>query len=222
MVSGDGRRDAPEDYERIDITQWRPSDQPIITPERAAKGDILVERDPPTKRQQERGEPGNVRFAQAHVQNILNWLYEQDKLTDQHVYDGQTYEIWQHIYQSRRAMRRKDPLFSIPGFEEQEATSERGFTLILLRMPIRHQRAVESAIHTYATGQARFLARKNLRHFVDAFESLSSLLPPIHDELKRLREAAKNQAAKEAEIEEKLRALAYEKTTCAKHKSMEY
>ena len=41
MVSGDGRRDAPEDYERIDITQWRPSDQPIVTPERAAKGDMV-------------------------------------------------------------------------------------------------------------------------------------------------------------------------------------
>lgn len=233
MVSGD-RRDA-EEYTRIDASEhvrWnnalgadgKPVD-PMIKPERLAKGDWSFTRDCeackgrgtqphesgfgtfPCPNCQGRGKTHDapdtpiheVRYAQAHVQNILNWLHERGLLSDQHVFDGQSFEIWQDVYQARRTMRRKDPLYTVRGYEENEDQCEYGYTLILARMPVRHQRVVEATIRTFATGHQRQMAHDRRHSIVRAFDTLTHLMPGIRDEIKRLKERDEVQAAEEAE-----------------------
>jgi hypothetical protein len=230
-----GGREAGDD-QRIDASQhvrWnnalgpdgKPVD-PMIKPERLAKGDWSFTRDcelckgrgtqphesgfgtVPCPGCYGRGKTHDapdtpiheVRYAQAQVQNVLNWLYERDLLTDQHVFDGQTYEIWREVYQARRTMRRKDPLYSVRGYEETEAQCEYGYSLLLVRLPVRHHRTVEYAVATFATSHARQVAQRSQKSILHAFEALSRMMPDVREEVKRLRERDPVQAKEEAEF----------------------
>ncbi|OJW21183.1 MAG: hypothetical protein BGO49_24530 [Planctomycetales bacterium 71-10] len=212
MVSGDRRES--EDYEHIDVTQWRPANQPIVTPERAAKGDLVYNTpcsecngrgsfpDPygrgivPCRTCHGRGTNQvigdialqHVRFAQAQVQNVMNWLWERGTLDDQHLHDGQTYEQWQMVQQARLGLRRK--VAASGEATDGDDLRERGFTLLLIRVPARHQKWIDHAVHTNAaSGHVRFIAQRNCRFYREAFDCLSGKLPPIMEELKALREA---------------------------------
>lgn len=96
-------------------------------------------------------------------------------------------------------MRRKDPLYTVRGYEENEDQCEYGYTLILARMPVRHQRVVEATIRTFATGHQRQMAHDRRHSIVRAFDTLTHLMPGIRDEIKRLKERDEVQAAEEAE-----------------------
>lgn len=220
------RRDAPEDYEHIDFSEWRPAGEPVVSEFRRQHGDLHFTRDCLACNGRGKSENPNglgvipcdgcggkgrlheaedvrlkdVRFAQAQVQNVMNFLaesYDQNGnpwLDAQHVHDGQTFERWQAIFQAKTAGIRCNSLYYGGGESEGEGICEKGFSLIVMRLPVQYQRAVETAIHTFAnTGQARFLAQQNAKYYARAFERLSFLMPGILDDLKTLKERMKRE-----------------------------
>ncbi len=117
----------------IDPSHWL-NGGPVVTPERAAKGDLFTGPDcqvchasgniphPGDKTVKltcrtckGRGWVGTVnaasvdsndiRHAQVQVRNILNLLHEREVLDDQHVRDGQTFECWQMWFTAELSCR---------------------------------------------------------------------------------------------------------------------
>jgi hypothetical protein len=136
-----------------------------------------------------------VRYAQSQVQNVMNYLAElRDEhgnfwLDDQNVEDGRTFERWQMIFQAKTSRVARNHLYYDGDDPGEAGFAEKGFNFIILRLPVQHFRAVDAAIHTFAnTGQARFLAGKNARHYQRAFQRLTFLMPGVHSDLKGLRE----------------------------------
>jgi hypothetical protein len=228
--SGNGRRGdsgpCAEDYERIDITQWHASGDPVVSEFRRQHGDLQFTKD--CMQCNGRGKSDNphglgvipcdgcggrgriheaedvklkdIRFAQVQVRNVMNYLADSFDQTgnpwldEQNIHDGQTYERWQAIFQAKTAGVRCNHLYYVGGEAEGEGISEKGFSLILMRLPVQYQRAIESAIHTLAdTGHARFLARRNAKYYARAFGRLTFLMPGVLDDLKTLKEKLKRE-----------------------------
>lgn len=103
-----------------------PADEPIITPERRAKGDLLIDIPCPEcdgkagearrlcKSCRARGRvqapdqsaiaTADIRFVQLHANTVMNHLNREGVLTGQHVHDGQTFEAWRIVFRATNGL----------------------------------------------------------------------------------------------------------------------
>lgn len=188
----------------IDKTQWLPEGLPIITQERALKGDIVTD-DPCDgcdmsgkdsngdicKKCKGKGRTGSknavyvdfssIRFAHTQMRNIMNYFWNAGTITDQHFHDGQTFQIWRDIHQV--ALGFKKPLSS--GDPEQPGVRLRayGYVLLTQRLSRNNQKAIELAIETFANHFNRELAHRQRHLYHTAFEALSQAMLPIKDQI---------------------------------------
>ncbi len=200
--SGQEARNAePLNDDHIDKSCVLPRNASLVTPERRSKGDLRVElkcepcsgigkiqgdecnrcgglgRLPPGSAVI--GDEDQVRFAQANVRNILNYVREREFITDQQAHDARTFEIWKALHDSNFGLRKSSPRIGDGG----DGVAEYGYVLLIRALGLRDCRVIEETIVTVATSHTCFLANKNRRVFERAFERLSSLLPPIREEL---------------------------------------
>lgn len=194
MVQERGAAEA--EYEKIDFTQWIADRTSIVTEERASKGDMLIERAPPTKSQQERGEPGHIRYAQVQVRNILRHLSEREVLDEQHIHDGQTYEIWQTIFRARTGYRNNpiyaDELVRMRGAIAQDGLDVSDYVILIRRLGVQKCRIIEDAIYSPVTPQVRQLLSGGADDYVRAFDSLSWIMRQLREEWKHRKESETN------------------------------
>lgn len=203
-----------------------PSGQPIITPERAAKGDVLTGppckdckatgrvksqlgvKDAPCKTCRGKGWTGSVnaatiaasdiRFAQIHEVNVLNRLWEHGHIDDQQHHDGQTFQIWRDMHHAQMGLAR--PVSS--GGEEAFGVRLRayGYIILIRRMERYDYRSVEAALQPMSMSWAEWIARERPERYVRALDRLSRLLPPIKDQiayLEGLDDAEREELSKE-------------------------
>lgn len=170
-----------EEFENIDKSVWLNPGESIITEERASKGDMKIERQDPTTQQLQNGENGDIRFAQAQVKNILNFLWEMDAIEDQHHHDGQTFQIWREMHQSSLGLMRAVSF----GSDQNIGIRLRayGFILVIKRLSIYDKKTIISSIETFANEHTKFLASKQRQIYRRAFERLSAIIPPVRDQI---------------------------------------
>lgn len=165
--------------EKIDPRQWI-NGGPLVTPERAAKGDLTVNRRaPPTKAQQARGEAGDIRDAQAHVRNVMNALHDRGVLDYQHVHDGETFEMWQMWFTAELSCRPSSVYCDVRGIRRALAEDELAhddYAKMCRQVGQPHLRLVERAIKTHAREHNLWLAEKDADHYRAAFDRLSTVM----------------------------------------------
>lgn len=161
-----------DETENIDTSVHLPRGMSIISEERAAKGDMLIERD----------EFGHIRFAQMQVRNILNYLWNTDIITDENHDDGHTFEAWRNQHRVATGQQR-----AISGDPTDPSSSVKlrayGYILILKRLSIYDYNAVSDAIETFENEHTRFIALSQRMIYRRAFTRLSLILPAIRDQV---------------------------------------
>lgn len=162
------------DENYIDRSQFLPRGEPMITPEREAKGDIFVERN----------EHGNINFARGHREMIVNYLLEIGVIDDQQFHDAGTFQIWRDMHQVSMGLRR-----AVSSGGEQ-ATGVRlrayGFILLCKRLTSASYGVLLSASDLFANEAQQIIARNRKQTYRTAFKELSSVLPAIHDAINAL------------------------------------
>jgi len=140
----------------------------IITEERAAKGDMVIERD----------EGGNIKFAQAQFNNIMNYLYNRRILDNQHIHDGQIYELWKMIFNARLGYG-YNKVYSSDIAEARSAViadnlPSSDFTSLIRALGARNCRIIEIGIYQHATPFSIALLKGRRHWFRPAFDALSN------------------------------------------------
>ena len=177
----------------IDPLHWI-NGGPIVTPERLAKGDLTVERRAaPTKRQEARGEMGDIRVAQVQVRNLLNLLHERGILDEQHVWDGQTFEQWRMWFTAELSCR-PSTIYSqeMRGIRRELAEDDLAhddYGKLIRGLSRRHLGLIERAIDTSPTEHEAWLACRDGHHFREAFDRLSTVMERLRSEYKARKEA---------------------------------
>lgn len=190
-----------DDY--IDESVWLPEGEQMVTPERAKKDDIFFEVDckeclgkgknnnqfcKPCKgrgRVKDNRPPGeiitDIRYAQVCVRNILNFLWENDVITNDQHEAGCVFKAWRD--QHRVAMGQQRPVSN----ETAETLSVKlrayGYVLILKKLNPYDYRTIDTAVETYESEHTRYFALRDSKAFKGAFYRLHQLLPPIKERI---------------------------------------
>lgn len=181
----------------------------LITPERAAKGDVLT--GPPCPDCKATGkikaqvglqpascptcrgrgwigsvnaagiDTDHIRFAQIHERNLLNSLWEAGHVTDQQHHDCQTFEIWRDMHRVQMGLQR--PVSS--GSDEALGVRLRayGYILLVRRMSRYDNDALETMLTPMLMSWMEWIARNRLEKYVAALDRLSRILPPVKDQV---------------------------------------
>lgn len=221
---GSGRRggNPPEEYEHIDFTQWYSGKEPLVTAERAAKGDLSYTRN--CEKCQGRGtrkaDMGTgavscadckgrgrvherpdvpleqVRFAQVQVRSIVNHLWQNGELNDQHHHDAQTYELWQTIFRARSGYR-NNPVYELELLGMRQAVSADGlnvddFVSLIRRLQHERCRIIEMAIYTQMTEHFEWMLKRGVAGYRSVFDTLSWIMKQLREEHQTKIDAANN------------------------------
>lgn len=135
----------------------------------------------------------DVRFAQAQVRNILNYLYQKKIITEQNVHDGRTFEIWKEIHDSSFSMRKKSYYGALRAELAAEGLSEMGYVLILKKLSVYHHNAISMAISTIQSPWECERAVLYANTYKSAFVRLTELIPEIQEELQKYSEMTTEQ-----------------------------
>jgi len=194
------RNSEPTRDDHIDKSCWLPVGEPIITPERRHKGDMTIDIECAdcdstgnvqgvhcracrgkgrVPQRIEDAATQEIRYAQSHVRNILNYLWNNGDLTDQQAHDGKTYEIWKSLSDANFGLRKKATAEGDGG----TGVSEYGFVLLIRALGLRDCKIVESAIFTVATEHSRFVAARNKHQYQAAFERLSAIILQVREQI---------------------------------------
>jgi hypothetical protein len=189
-----------------------PLGTPIITPQRAAKGDVFTGpnctdcnttgKDKMTKLPcrtcKGRGWVGSInaatmdssdiRFAQVQVRNILNYLWGEEIITDDQNTDGHTFQAWRN--QHRVALGLERPISN----EETDPAALKlrayGFVLLLRRLTAHDAKAINMSLDVFANHATQMDARREERQYRSAFTNLSMVIGPIKEQISYLEGAS--------------------------------
>lgn len=200
-----------DDYvDKSHWVEWSKTD-PLLKPERRAKGDIRIDtpcpdceslpaperrscrtckgkqrvraKDPASLGEQE------IRYAQAVVWTTVNHLYYSDVISDQNVHDGHTYEIWQTIFRARLGYRNSliwgEELRRMHRLIADDDLEYDDFGKLIRSLGERHCRAVEFAIYTPVTPHIRWLIARTSNPYQEAFTRLTSVMERLREEWRR-------------------------------------
>jgi hypothetical protein len=182
-----------------------PHGTPLITPERARKGDVFTGPDCrdcgttgkdkitklPCRPCKGRGWVGStnaagvdnadIRFAQVHEVNLLSKLWDSGHVTDQQHHDAQTFQIWRDMHRTQMGLEK--PVSS--GGEEVFGVRLRayGYILILRKLSRHDNDAIETSLLPMLMSWAQWIARNRTEKYVAALERLSRVLPPVKDQI---------------------------------------
>jgi hypothetical protein len=171
-----GRMTGQEIEDRINKAFWLPDGEPIITPEREAKGYMLIERN----------YNGEIRFAQLQLATVLNAMEQRGIIDSQHVHDAQTYEVWQTIFRSRLGYRNNpiyaDDLARMRLMVSEDELDSDDFGKLIHALGANVCRAVEFAIYTPVTPHMIWLVSRSGSQYRTAFDRLSQVMERLRAE----------------------------------------
>ena len=204
-----------DDLTTIDKTQYLPDGHPIITPERASKGDVFTGPDCkdcdttgkdrmtklPCKSCKGRGwtasinaasiETSNIRFAEVREVTLLQCLWDRNHITDQQHSDAQMFQIWGDMHKAQHGLKRHN------GFGENDVLAIRlrayGYVLILLKLNQHDHLAVNNSLLPMPMTWGQWIARNRMETYITALGTLSRLIPPIKDRITYLEGLAEEQ-----------------------------
>ncbi len=182
-----------------------PRDVPLLTPERASKGDVLTGpdcgdcgatgKDKATKMTcracRGKGWVGSInvatmdnadiRFAQVQVRNILNYLWGAGIITDDEHTDGHTFQAWRD--QHRVALGLQRPV----SYESDEPLVLKlrayGFVLLLKKLNHYDVKAINKAIDVFVNQATELDARREERPYRRAFGNLARVIAPVREQV---------------------------------------
>lgn len=160
--------------DHIHKEHWIPDGEPILTAARSRRRDIVPYA----------GERGGLEFrvAQHLTRNVLNFLHEEDVLDSQHVYDGQTYEVWQAVFTSPLGYGRNPLYRELSGHLRSTGFSADDFPRLIRMLSRTQKQAIDHAIATVATEHHRWLALRQRQLYRDAFDRLTDALRGLHEQ----------------------------------------
>jgi hypothetical protein len=183
-----------------DPRYYRDPTQPLITPERARKGDVFTGPDcgdcggtgkdkmteMPCKACRGRGWVGSInaatvenehiRYAQVHEVNLLNKLWNCEHISDQQHHDGQTFQIWRDMHRAQMGLEK--PVSS--GGDQMLGVRLRayGYILIIRRLSRYDSDAIDTSLKRMLMSWAEWIARNRMEKYVRALERLSRAITP--------------------------------------------
>jgi len=201
--------------QQIDKSQWLPDGEPLITPERAAKGDVFTGpdcsdcgatgKDKMTKLTCKtcRGkgwvgstnaatiDAADIRFAQVRIRDILSYLRTAEIITDDQYTDGKTFQAWRD--QHRVALGLERPVSN--GMDEPAVLKLRayGFVLLLKKLEVNDVKAINKALDLTATHGTERDANREKEVYRTAFISLSRVIIPIREHIAYLENASEEE-----------------------------
>lgn len=194
------------DDDHIDKSQWVnwDSENPMVKPERIAKGDIITGKQCDDCETKGRGKDGlpcktckgkgwfgitnainveldDIRFAQAQVRNIINYLWETEIITHDQNDAGHTFQAWRA--QHRVSLGIQAPISA--GISEASLSKMRayGYVLLLQRISRYDQQYVEFCVDTFSTYYTQQLAIERGPKIRAALERLHQALMPIRERI---------------------------------------
>ena len=202
-----------------DPRYYRDPTQPLITPERAAKGDVLT--GPPcpdcggsgkVKAQlghqaaicracRGRGWIGTInaasiaaseiRFAQVQVRNILNYLWEEEIISDDEHDAGHTFEAWRNQHRVSLGLQK-----SISGDHEETFRVKLrayGFVLLIRRLSAPDVKAINKSLDVSANFATQAEALREQRAYRAAYRNLTGAVIPIRERISYLESASQEE-----------------------------
>lgn len=199
------------DQDNGDKSQWLPDGEPIITKERAAKGDIITgkpcevcqgngrdkENNRPCKECRGRGWNGiknaaeipqtnltDVEYARAVIRNILNYLWQMEYITQEHYDAGHTFNAWRDQHRVARGLQRptSNDLKNPTGVKLRA----HGYILLTKRLRQQDYKAISDTIEITATEHVRSMVNKNHLTYYKTFDRLCIILSPIKEQIEYL------------------------------------
>lgn len=161
-----------EDDDHIDKSQWLPKGESIITPEREAKGDMHIERDAETQ---------DIKFAQAQIRNILNFLWSRDIITDDQHDAGNVFWAWRN--QHRVALGLQRAISTDIAVSSTVKLRAYGYVLLVKPLSVDDHAAIDYAVEMFESSHTRFLALQRRVLYRRAFARLEAILPPIRERI---------------------------------------
>lgn len=162
--------------DHIDTGHWLERGEPIVTPERAAKGDLHVEN----------GDGDQIRFAQLAANSVMNHLHRKGVLDDQHAHEGGIYEIWQVCFSAELGYRTSSIYASdLQGMRRviaDEHLEVADFERLIRALTAAQKRIVEFCLYTTATEHARWMADRNVGAIRGTFDRMSEVMKRLKEE----------------------------------------
>jgi hypothetical protein len=174
-----------DDDSHIDKSQWREwsAENPLVTPEREAKGDMKIEYFE---------DSSEIKFAQAQVRNIINFLWEREIITTEQHAAGQTFWAWRNQHRVAMGQQR-----SITDGTPPESFGVKlrayGYVLLLKRLSTPDYNAIDQSIETFETEHWRYFALRDAAIYRRAFIRLADILPAIKDRIAYLEGLAEDE-----------------------------
>lgn len=162
--------------DHIDRSCWLPPGEPIITAQRASKGDMRIER----------RDDGEINYARAHIRNILNYLWQSEIITaDQHD-AAWTFKAWREQHQlSLGLLRHSDGADGTPDSFGVKLRAH-GYILIVRRLSVDDCVTINNAIDTTQDAHSRFLAARYKKNYERAMQNLENVLVPVRERISAL------------------------------------
>lgn len=146
----------------IDPSHWLPPDSPVVTPERAAKGDLSLTR----------AADGRVTHAEPVDGTILGYLVDRGTLQDHHRYYGMVFLDLKRYF-LRRTAHRANPIYALEFFStSNSAVLERVYLLACRRLRRPREQLVLIACTTPVSRVSHAGLGYARERYQDAFEAL--------------------------------------------------
>ncbi len=196
-----------------------PAGMPIITPERAAKGDVLT--GPPCPdcgatdkvKQQLGHQPAicracrgrgwigsvnaatiaadHIRHAQVQVRNILNYIWEEQIISDDEHDAGHTFEAWRN--QHRVALGLQKAVSGDLDDTLQVKLRAYGFVLLIRRLAVNDVKAIGKSLDVSANHSTQAEALRERGAYARAFGRLSNEIIPVRERITYLERASEEE-----------------------------
>ncbi len=195
-----------------------PAGLPIITPERAAKGDVLT--GPPCPDCKSTGKvksllgqavtcpacrgrgwigsvnaatiaADDIRFAQVQVLNIMNFLWEREIISDDQHNEGHAFEAWRN--QHRVALGLQKPVSGDLDETFQVKLRAYGFVLLIRRLSAPDLKAIGKSLDTFANYATRAEAIREQGAYIRAFSHLAREIVPVRERISYLERASEEE-----------------------------
>ena len=207
-----------DEQDHIDTSCHLPPGEPIMTPERAAKRDI-ISRKPCDKcdgngREAYTNKPcdecrgsgwkgiknaseiapenlSEVEYAQAVVRNILNYIWQKNYITQEHYDAAHIFEAWRNQHRVARGERR--PTSNDIANPSGVKLRAHGYVLLTQRLRRNDHLAIDNTIEITSNEHTRNLADRNSKLYRGIFDRLCIVLSPIKEQIDYLESLSEEQ-----------------------------
>lgn len=162
----------------------------VVPKERLNKGDIAVYYN----------DRGQLLEAQAMVRNILNHLWEAEKITGQQYHDAQEFAVWSEIYSATHGKVITLKLRQILSLSLKETQfGYLSYSYLIKRLNRKDVQDLQDCLQPFSQSYIELLVKRNEKPYKELFGRLSSVMPAIRERVAAIEQMDESQINQLAE-----------------------